>query len=96
MARKIIWSIRAQEEKEAIFTFWDEHNQSKAYSRKLNKLFNETISLIRDHPYMGRKTNVENVHIQIVRQYLIVYKIQNEEILIVRIWDGRRNPDDIL
>jgi plasmid stabilization system protein ParE len=45
---------------------------------------------------MGRKTNVENVHIQIVRQYLIVYKIQNEEILIVRIWDGRRNPDDIL
>ena len=96
MARKIIWSIRAQEEKEAIFAFWDEHNKSKTYSRKLNKLFNEAISLLQEHPYIGRETNIENVHVRIVRQYLIVYRIQGNNIVIVRIWDGRRNPADML
>lgn len=96
MARKVIWSLRALEEKEAIFTFWDEHNKSKTYSRKLNRLFKEAISMLKDHPHLGRKTNIDNVHIKIVRQYLIIYKIQVNDILIVRIWDGRRNPDEML
>jgi plasmid stabilization system protein ParE len=95
MARKIVWSLHALEEKDAIFTFWNEHNKSKAYSRKLNRLFKEAISMLKEHPQIGRKTNIENVHIKIVRQYLIVYKIEADRIIIVRIWDGRRNPDEM-
>jgi plasmid stabilization system protein ParE len=52
--------------------------------------------MLKDHPHIGRKTNLENVYIKIFRQYLIIYKIQVDDILIIRVWDGRRNPDEML
>ena len=95
MARKVIWSLPAQEDRRAIFAYWNDHNKSKEYSRKLNKLFREAIQLLKSHPYIGRKTIIPNVHVKIVRQYLIIYEVTDSDIIIHTIWDGRRNPDDL-
>ncbi len=92
----MIWSLRAQEDRRSIFSYWNEHNKSKSFSRKLNKLINEAIRLMQDHPYIGRRTVIENVHVKIIRQYLIIYEIREEDIVILSIWDGRRNPDKML
>ena len=96
MAKRVIWSPRAQEDRKSIFSYWNEHNKSKSFSRKLNKLINEAIRIITEHPYIGRKTVIENVHVKIVRQYLIIYEVRDKEIVILSIWDGRRDPDKML
>jgi toxin YoeB len=93
MARKIIWSYRAQEDRKAIFRFWNEHNKSKEYSRKLNGLFKEALVLLAHHPHIGRKTAIENVHVKVIRQYLIIYEIREHDLVVLSIWDGRRNPE---
>ena len=91
MARRISWSRPAQHDRRTIFTYWNKNNQSNLYSRKLNRLFNEAIITLSKYPFIGRSSAILNVHIKVVRDYLIVYEVLNEEIVILRIWDGRQD-----
>jgi toxin YoeB len=95
MAYQIIWTEKANIERQNILEFWAENNKSKVYSLKLNKLF---ISAIRDlsrRPNISRKTEFENVRVKIVRDYLIFYEIIKKEILILTVWDGRRDKKNL-
>ncbi|MGE8555354.1 MAG: type II toxin-antitoxin system RelE/ParE family toxin [Chryseobacterium jejuense] len=49
------------------------------------------IGLLAEHPIIGRKTDVQNVRVKIVRDYLIFYEFSGVELIILSIWDGRRN-----
>jgi addiction module RelE/StbE family toxin len=93
MAKQIIWSLKAQDDRKEIFTYWNNRNKSKAYSKKLNELFKEGIKLISRFPQIGRPTEIENVRIKVIRDYLIVYEETPDQIHILTIWDGRRDPD---
>lgn len=95
MARQIIWTERAQRERIAIFTFWNERNQSVVFSKKLNRLIKESLKLICKYPTLGKLTNKENVRVKILREYLIIYEITANEIVIVSFWDCRQNPEDL-
>jgi toxin YoeB len=95
MARKVRWSLAAQEDRKAIFTFWNKHNQSNLYSRKLNRLFNDAIAILSKFPFIGRKTAIPDVHIKLVRDYLIVYEVSDDALIIHRIWDGRQDSKEI-
>jgi toxin YoeB len=94
MAKQIIWTKRAQEERKEILQFWRVNNQSTAYSRKLNGLIKNAIKLIAAHPHIGRSTDIENVRVKLVRDYLIFYEVSEEQIFILSIWDNRRNPEE--
>lgn len=96
MAKRIIWSKSAVKEKKAILAYWRRHNQSNAYPIKLNQLFKRAIKLISTQPRIGRKTDIENVRIKLVRVYLIFYEEKENSINILTIWDGRRNPENLL
>lgn len=92
MVKQIIWTLRAQEDRKEIFTYWNNRNKSNAYSKKLNLLFKEVIKLISRFPQIGRPTEIENIRIKIVRGYLIVYEEAATQILILTIWDGKQDP----
>ncbi len=94
MAKRIVWATRAQQERKEILLFWKQHNQSAAYSRKLNKLIKKAIELVAAHPHIGRKTNIKNVRVKLIREYLLFYQEKSEEIYILSIWDNRRNPEE--
>ena len=99
MAKQIIWSLKAQKDKEEIFKYWSERNKSNRYSKKLNQLFKEAILLLRTHPYIGRPTDDAPVRIKIVKEYLLIYEVTETSINILSICDGRQNPtklEDIL
>jgi toxin YoeB len=99
MAKQIIWSLRAQEDKKEIFKYWTQRNKSNRYSKKLNQLFKEAILLLREHPYIGRPTDDTSVRIKIVKEYLLIYEVTETSINILSIWDGRQDPsklEDIL
>lgn len=49
MAKQIIWSLRAQNDRKKILEYWTKRNKSKEYSRKLNGLFKEALRLISDY-----------------------------------------------
>ena len=95
MARQIIWSIRAQEDRKAIFSYWNKRNGTNFYSKKLNRLFNEACRLLSDHPNIGRNSVLENVKVKVVRDYLMIYEVTDLAIIVHTIWDSRRNPADL-
>jgi toxin YoeB len=89
--RKIIWTQKAHQERKEILAYWIERNQSKAYSIKLNKLINDTIRLSAQYPDIGRKTTLENVRVKVIRDYLLFYEIHKTTLVVLTIWDSRRD-----
>ncbi len=54
MAKKIIWSKLALQDKFEILDYWEERNKSKTYSIKLNRIFNANVKIVCDFPMIGR------------------------------------------
>jgi len=92
MAKKVIWPLRAQDDRKKIFNYWNKRNKSNRYSIYLNKLFKEATKIISDYPRIGKITERENIRIKIVRDYLIVYKVLENEIEVLTIFNSYQNP----
>lgn len=89
--RKIIWTLKAQIERKEILEYWILRNKSKIFSIKLNKLIKHTLQILSEHPTLGRKTNSPNIRVKIVHNYLVFYEFSDSELIVLSIWDGRRN-----
>ncbi len=98
MAKRVIWTNTAKKARRAILEYWITHNRSKTYSKKLSVLLREKINLIESKNYIGKPTNFDDVRatLIIISHLTIFYKININEIIIVGIWDNRRNPEDLL
>ena len=96
MVKSVRWTTGAQFDRKDIFSYWNSRNKSTIYSRKLYQLFKENIKLIQKHPTIGRLIKRDDIRFSIVRDYLIVYKEMQEEIIIISIWDSRQNPDRLI
>ena len=94
MVKRIVWTENAHNERKEILLYWKNHNQSTAYSKKLNELIKKAIQLISAHPHIGRKTDVKNVRVKLVRDYLVFYEETDDTSIILSIWDNRRNPEE--
>ncbi len=93
MAKQIIWSLQAQEDRKQILSYWNNRNQSTTYSKKLHQLFKDALKLVSQFPQIGRQTDIDNVRIKLVKDYLVVYEEDKTNIYVLKIWDGRRNPE---
>jgi plasmid stabilization system protein ParE len=92
MSKEIRWSARANQDRLKILEYWINRNQSNFYSIKLDLLFKENIELLAQIPELGKPTNLPNVRVKIVRDYLIFYRVKDAFLEIISIWDSRRNP----
>ena len=93
MAKQIIWSLLAQDDRKQILSYWNYRNKSTTYSKKLHQLFKDALTLVSQFAQIGRLTDEENIRIKLVKEYLIVYEIDVNTIYVLKIWDGRRNPE---
>ena len=93
--RKIIWSKEAQNDFLAALSFYAERNGTKTYSKKLAGEVYEAIEKLREHPFLGRPTRNDTVRIMIKGKYQIYYELDQEDIVILVVWDMRRNPDEL-
>jgi toxin YoeB len=89
--RKIVWTRKAIQERKDILAYWIERNKSRIYSIRLNKLITETVLLAALYPDTGRKTTIENVRVKTVRDYLLFYETNRTTLVVLTIWDSRRN-----
>lgn len=92
--RKIEWLAEAKLDLRDILDFYIERNGSSLYSKKLNSRFANSIQLLEKNPFIGVKTDFDNVRILIKDDYQIIYEIFDSSILILIVWDCRRNPED--
>ena len=94
MVRRLIWSVEARNSRKNIFEYWNNPNKSKAYSNKLNLLFNEYLKIVAKLPEFGNATKNETVKLIIISHFEIIYKITPTEIVVLDIWDTRQNPEN--
>jgi plasmid stabilization system protein ParE len=92
---KIEWSVEAKLDLYDILDFYIGRNGSATYSKKLNTKINKSIRLLSKNPLMGTQTDYNSVRALITGDYQIIYEIFNQLILVIMIWDYRRNPEDI-
>jgi plasmid stabilization system protein ParE len=95
MVKRIVWTHTAKKARQEILEYWIEHNGSSEYSKKLSKQFRAKVALLESQHYMGKPTNFENVRVSLVSYFSIFYKVLADKIIIVGIWDNRRNPEDL-
>ena len=90
--RKIKWSEEANSDLEQIYDFISQ--DSIYYSIKTIKDIIKKTSILLEYPYLGRKIkeiNDEKIREFIYKSYRIIYKIDSNVILILRIWHTERN-----
>ena len=93
--REIRWTLRATQDKLAIYEYWTNRNKSVLYAQKLEKLFNKAVQIASIYPSAGIKTDVIDVKIQIIKNYKIVYRIKENILEVLTIWDTRQNPKNL-
>lgn len=95
MDKKIIWSATAKKSKHDILQYWKNRNKSLLFSIKLDQLIHDAVASIAAFPFSGKLTSSPDIRIKIVREYLLFYKVTDDKIMILLLWDGRRNPQDL-
>jgi plasmid stabilization system protein ParE len=92
--RKIEWLIEAKLDLKDILDFYIERNGLAIYSKKLNAKFNKSLQLISKNPFIGTQSDLSKVRILVTDDYQIIYEVFDQTLLIIKIWDCRRNPAD--
>lgn len=96
MAKRLVWSPIGKAIRKEILQYWIRRNKSKRYSKKLNTLFEESAQQIADFPYSGISISGKVYRGKLVKDYYLLYKIKDDSIEILFIWDTRKDPADLL
>lgn len=91
---KIEWSVEAKLDLLDVLEFYIERNGNSTYSKKLKSKIDKSIIHLSKNPKLGIQTNYNSVRSLITDEYQIIYEIFDQLILIVMIWDCRRNPEE--
>lgn len=91
---KVEWSIEARLDLFDILEFYYQRNGNAIYSRKLNSKINKSLKLAIKNPLLGLQTDIGSVRAIVTGDYQIVYEIIEKVLLVVMVWDCRRNPED--
>lgn len=91
---KIEWSIDAKLDLIDILEYYNERNKSTSYSIKFNSKISKSLKLLSKNPFLGIPTDYHSVRTLITGDYQIIYEIFDHLILVIMIWDCRRDPND--
>lgn len=91
---KVEWSIEARLDLLDILEFYFQRNGNANYSRKLNSKINKSIKRVTKNPLLGLQTDLNSVRAIVTGDYQIIYEIIENTLLIVMVWDCRRNPEN--
>ncbi len=95
MAKRVVLSPDADDDRLEILDYWYKRLGHKRYSIKLDKKFRHAFHLIARSPEIGKRVEGGDERMYMVRPYEIFYRKRSDHIEVFRIWDSRRNPDDL-
>lgn len=91
--RRLLWSPQARDQWKEILRFYTKRNGSVDYSRQLNKKLLAVLRLLCRWPEIGEATDGENYRRQVVGKFAVYYWINDTEIEVAEIRDGRRDEE---
>lgn len=91
----IIWSQPAQDDRKAIFSYWNKRNQSFAYSQKLNAQFEATLALLAEFPNLSKATDMDNVRVKIVMPYCLFFEVNDGNLVVLAIRHTRQENNKL-
>ena len=96
MAKRLVWSPIAKQIRKEILKYWILRNKSKRYSKKLNNLFENSAQQTADLSYSGISISGKLYRGKLIKDYYLLYKISDDSVEILFIWDTRKDPADLL
>jgi len=93
--REVIWSKVSEIQLHEILDFFTKRNKSGQYSRKLYGKFKAELQTVAKNPEIGIKTKLYQIRGLIIENYIILYEILEDKIIILKVWDCRQNPDNL-
>jgi toxin YoeB len=95
MAFKIVWSEKALIDLSQILNYWVERNKSNLYSLKLSEMILNRVELLAKYPNLGKRTNAKEIRAHLVKDYFLFYKIKDKNLIIISVFDTRKDPKKI-
>jgi len=95
MARQVVWSAVAENDRKRILVYWVEWNGSPAYSLKLFRRINGVLERLQRVPYMGRPTDVHGMRVMPVDRYLMFYEVMADAIVVHHLCHEKRDRSSI-
>lgn len=96
MARSILWAPAAERDVGRAWAFLEQRSTAAAAALVRGVL--GTIELLADQPELGRPADdvepIGRYRAAVSKPYRIVYRVTDEEIVVLRVWDTRRDPGD--
>lgn len=92
----IHWTETAIRQRNYIFEYWIERNQSTTYAKKLNEKIKERTTLLKNNPDLGKNTDFKNTRAVSLGHYSIFYQTSETKIIITGFWDNRQEPEKLL
>lgn len=93
--RKVIWTLTARVEFKDTCLYWNNRNGSHTYTNRLRKLISTNLEKISLFPQTGIPTSFEGIRFVIIKDYLLFYLEQGNNIIVVSFWDGRQDPEKL-
>ncbi len=82
---KLLWSQQSLHQMQSISRFISADNPSAA--KKLLAQIKKSARLLKQNPFMGRRTEFEGVRELVVHaNYLLSYRVSNENVEIAQVW----------
>jgi plasmid stabilization system protein ParE len=92
---EIIWTPRSKIDLYNISEFYGKRNGTYNYSKKIYTKIKRSVLILRRYSGIGVKTNIYNVRNLIVGDFCLFYRINDKSILIIAVWDSKRNPNNL-
>ena len=93
--RSLVWTKQSQLQLQEILEYFRSRNKSSYYSKKLYSKFKAELLTAAQEPGIGVKTEINEIRGLITGNYILFYKIQVYEIVVLEVWDSRQNPEKL-
>lgn len=93
---QIKWTKKALLSLAETLEYWNIHNSSETYSKKLRLEVKKKQLELSENPKIGIKTVFDKIYkIKILKYYSLFFRIEKDTIEILAFWDNRRNPENL-
>jgi len=93
--REIVWTRNSEIQLQEILSFYSQRNKSQNYSLKLYSKFKTELKKVALKPEIGLKTKLDLIRGLIVGDFILFYKILDDKILVLKVWNCKQNPDKL-
>lgn len=92
MAKRVIWTAKAKANRKSIIISLS----SKEYAKKLSVEINSIIDHFSKFELIGKESDYKKIRVFVFKNYSIYYKVEEIQLVIIRILDNRRDPNEII